>query len=164
MMMRASVLVVALVAMAATSAAEPAPAGPWHVTALYHEGASISWQPRVQNNSAPIVEGRLGYRLRPWLIPDLGLALNAFPEQVLELRPGARVHPASHIPYMRVLFVRLAVHALVSIDGFDVAPDLEVGAAIGSGPIYAYLAGHAGVYVIDPRVVLGGRVGFGVRF
>jgi hypothetical protein len=142
---------------------------PYSVMMLSSTGWSTAIEPRVINVGPPSIELRFSYQLRDlqWIELDAGLALIAYPEHVPELRLGARFFPIgafSRAPVIRDLFVRVGIQNLVTVAGFDYAPNAEVGFAFSGHRLIAYLALSESYYVLHPRLVTGVRLGAGFRF
>lgn len=139
------------------------------VAAIAAVGKSLTSDRRVDNLAPPSVELRYGYRLpaQPLVRLEAGLAIVVFPEHIPELRLGARAHvlqPLTMAPVARDLFIGAHLQTLVSIDGFDLAPNLEVGLAVERSRLVGVLAIGVSRYLRGPRLVTEARVGVGFTF
>jgi hypothetical protein len=142
---------------------------PYSVMMLSSKGLSTAIEPRVVNVGPPSIELRFSYQLRslPWIELDAGLALIVYPEHVPELRVGARIFPIrafSRLPVLRDLFVRVGIQNLLTLSGFDYAPNGEVGVAFSGKRLIGYLALSESYYMLHPRLTTDVRIGAGFRF
>ncbi len=134
------------------------------VTAI---GQSFTLGPRrTANGAPPNAEVRVGWRPRRarWAVAELGLGATVFPELVPTLGLGLRLHPLVDRAYVRHLFARVGASALIVVDGFDLAVGGEAGVAIARQRVVGWIGLGADRFVIQPRLVVQGRVGVGVTF
>ena len=165
-------MLAAAVAIIATALTHPpaAAADEQHsVVAIASVGKSLSTERRVDNLAPPWVELRYAYEptSQPLVRLTAGLAVIVFPEHIPELRIGARVHPLQPVtraPVARDLFVAASLQTLLSIDGFDVAPHLEVGVCAEASRLVGFAAIGVSRYLRGPRLVTEARIGVGFTF
>ena len=138
-------------------------------TVLTSVGSSTATTRRVANLAPPSLEVRYSYE--PSALPrfafDGGLAAIIFPETIPEARFGARLYPlrseAASI-LSKGLFVRLGAQALLDIDGFDYAPNTEIGLAAEASQLIGFVGASVSRYMRNPRVVTELRLGVGISF
>jgi hypothetical protein len=169
-MMCRAFYILSIISLLAVSRPQMAEASEQHsIMMLSSKGISTAIDPRVVNIAPPSIELRYSQNLErySWIEFDAGLALIAFPEHVPELRLGARIYPVralTQMPVVRDFFLRAGASALLSIDGFDYAPNGEVGFAFSGHGIIFYVALSETYYIQNPRLVTDARIGAGFRF